>query len=79
MCRSLPGTRKPNDGAEVAIKVMKADDEEELRARRYEFDILCGSLACNGQCKAMVTSSMVFLLKFGVVIQLLRKAYSRCL
>eukprot|EP00438_Fugacium_kawagutii_P026511 Skav230493 [mRNA] locus=scaffold2389:85415:86632:- [translate_table: standard] len=33
--------RKSN-GAEVAIKVMKAEDEEELRARRSEFDILCG-------------------------------------
>ena len=34
---SLP--RKP-DGLEVAIKVMQANDEEELRARRREFDIL---------------------------------------
>ena len=31
--------RKP-DGVEVAIKVMQANDEEELRGRRLEFDIL---------------------------------------
>lgn len=59
---SLP--RKP-DGVEVAIKIMQANDEEELRGRRREFDILSTLLGDSN-----VQADFAFLYAFGHTMHL---------
>ena len=60
---SLP--RKP-DGVEVAIKIMQANDEEELRGRRREFDILSTLLGDSN-----VQADFAFLHAFGHTMHLM--------